>query len=389
MTTHKNHSWLPGALVGVALLSAGAAFAEVKTVTVEGEAAIIEGDPAQTEKNAKREARRRAVEQGAGVLVESNTIVRNFELVADEIASTAKGVIMDEQWGPLTDGATKTSKKIKLTAKVSPEAIEGAVCSVIKQNHDPKVSLVFVEKVGDEAKWSTERGMIEAMFSSAFKDACFTIVEAGVKVSEVTANGDLTQDTINEIVKNSNAQYVVLGTGKVIKGDNSGALIEGTKMNSYAVSANLKLVNASTNEIEAVSFKSANILGISPENALKAVEKTRNKNQMIVESVMDDLMKKVAQRWTSDLVNAGRVQVIVKNVPSFGAAKSFKDLVIKLVTGGKIEQREVKGGQATFDVDVEGGAESLASTIEGKKAGKFTIEVLEVSRGKVVLKLNG
>ena len=376
-------------LLLASLFVSTAALADVKTVTVEGEAAIVEGDPAQTDKNARREARRKAVEQGAGVLVESNTIVRNFQLVADEIATSAKGVIMDEQWGPLVDGDTKTTKKIKLTAKVSPEAIEGAICSVVKQNHDPKISLVFVEKVGDEAKWSTERGMIEAMFASAFKEACFTIVEAGVKVSEVTANGDLTQETIDAVVKNSNAQYVVLGTGKVIKSDKANALIEGTKMNSYAVSANLKLVNTSTNEIEAVAFKSANILGISPENALKAVEKTNNKNQMIVEAVMDDIMKKVAQRWTSDIVNSGRVQVIVKNVPSFGAAKSFKELVTRVITGGKIEQRDVKGGQATFDVDVDGGAEQLASLIEGKKAGKFTVEVIEVSRGKVILKLNG
>jgi uncharacterized protein len=386
MMTKNLHPWL---LAGV-LLQAGVSFAaEVQTVTVEGEAAIVEGDPAQTEKNVKRDARRKAVEQGAGVLVESNTIVRNFELVADEIATSAKGVIVDEQWGPLTDGDTKTTKKIKLTAKVSKEAVEGAICSVIKANHDPKVSLVFVEKVGDEAKWSTERGMIEAMFASAFKDACFTIVESGVKVTEVSANGDLTQETIDQVVKNSNAQYVVLGSGKVIKSDKANALIEGTKMNSYAVSANVKLVNTSTNEIEAVSFKSANILGISPENALKAVEKTNNKSQMIVEGVMDELMKKVSQRWTSELVNAGRVQVIVKNVPSFGAAKSFKELVTKVIQGGKIEQRDVKGGQATYDVDVEGGAEQLASLIEGKKAGKFTVEVLEVSRGKVVLKLNG
>ena len=371
------------------LLLSGSALADVKTVTVEGEAAIVDGDPAQTEKNAKRDARRKAVEQGAGVLVTSNTIVRNYQLVADEIATVGKGVVTDEQWGPLVDGETKTTKKIKLTAKVSPEVIEGAICSVIKQNHDPKVSLVFVEKVGDEGgKWDAERGLVEAMFTSAFKDACFTIVESGVKVTEVSASGDLPQDTIEAIVKNSNAQYVVLGQGKIIKSEQSG-IIEGTKMKSYAVSAQLKLMNTSTNEIEAVSFKSANILGISPENALKAVEATGNKKQMIVEQVMDDLMKKVAQRWTNDIVNAGRVQVIVKNVPSFGAAKSFKDLVVKVVSGGKIEQRDVKGGQATYDVDVDGGAEQLASLIEGKKAGKFTVEVLEVSRGKVVLKLNG
>ncbi len=379
-------SWL---VVG-ALLAPVAAYAQdIKTVTVEGEAAVVPGDEQQTEKNVKRDARRKAVEQGAGTLVESNTIVRNFQLVADEIATSAKGVLVDEQWGPMTDGPTKSTKKIKLTAKVSREAISSSICTVIKANHDPKVSLVFVEKIGDESKWSTERGMIEAMFASAFKDDCFTLVESGIKVTEVSANGDLTQGDIEKIVKNSNAQYVVLGSGKVIKSDKPNSIFEGTKMNSYAVSANVKLINTSNNEIEAVAFKSANILGISPENALKAVERSGNKNQQIVESVMDELMKKVAARWTSDLVNAGRVQVIVKNVPSWGAARSFKQMVKKALSQAKVEQRDVKGGQATFDIDVDGGAEALATAIEGKKAGRYTIEVLEVTRGKVVLKLNG
>ncbi|MCC7073324.1 MAG: hypothetical protein IT383_18575 [Deltaproteobacteria bacterium] len=378
----KHTPWLLAALV-----AAAPALADVKTVSVEGEAAIIDGDAAQTEKNAKRDARRKAVEQGIGVLVESNTIVRNFQLVADEIATTAKGVINDEQWGPLTDGDTKTTKKIKLTAKVSKEAIEGSICTVIKANHDPKVTLVFVEKVGDEAKWSTERGMIETMFTEAFRNACFTIVEPGIKVTELNANGDLTQEDIEKIVKNSNAQYVVLGQGKVIKGDNKFAITEGTKMNSYSVSANVKMINSATNEIEATAFRSTNILGISPENALKAVETGGGKGRMIVDAVMDGLMKKVAERWSEVLTNEGRVQVIVKEVPSFGAAKSFKEMVQRVLSSSKIEQREVKNKVATFDVNVDGGAEALASAIEGKKAGKYTVEVLEVARGKVVLVL--
>ncbi len=380
--TMQHTPWLLAALV-----AATPVLADVKTVSVEGEAAIVEGDPAQTEKNAKRDARRRAVEQGVGVLVESNTIVRNFQMVADEIATTAKGVISEEQWGPLTDGDTKTTKKIKLTAKVSKEAIEGSICTVIKANHDPKVSLVFVEKVGDETKWSTERGMIEAMFTSAFRDACFTIVEPGIKVSEVSANGDLTQEDIEKIVKNSNAQYVVLGQGKVIKSDNKHAITEGTKMNSYSVSANVKMINTANNEIEATAFKSTNILGISPENALKAVEQGGGKSKMIVDAVMDSLMKKVAETWAGALANQSRVQVVIREVPSLAAAKSFTDLVRRALSPTKLEMREVKNKVATYDIDVDGGAEALAAAVEGKKAGKFTVEVLEVARGKVVLAL--
>ncbi|MBM4280963.1 MAG: hypothetical protein FJ137_09440 [Deltaproteobacteria bacterium] len=369
----------------VALLFAGAAFADVKTVTVVAEVADT-GNAESVEREAKRQARRQAVEQGAGVLVSSNSIMRNYQLIADEIATTAKGVILDEQWGPLEPGKTASTKQIRLVAKVSPDAIPDSICTVMKQNHDPKVAMVFVEKVGDEDKWSTERGLLEAMFAGAFVDACFTVVEAGVKVTEVSANGDLPKSAIDEIVKNADAQYVILGAGKVIKAKVGADSVLGDKMNSYSVSANLKLVNTSTSEIEAVATKQMQVVGISAEKALEASDSKLKKN--LTGLILDELLSKIAKRWTSDMVNAGRVSVLVQGVGSLKAATAFKELVAKSFTGARVDQRQVKGGQASFDIEVEGGAEKLAETIEGKKAGSWTIEVIEVTRGKVVLKLN-
>lgn len=376
------------ALILIAALSAGTANADLTTVTVTGEAAIVVGDDAQTEKDVKRAARRNAIEQGAGVMVQSNSIMRNYTLIADEIATSAKGVITDENWGPLTAGPTGTTKKITLTAKVSPEAVADSVCTVLKANHDPKVVLVFVEKFGDEEKWSTERGMVEAIFTDAFVQACFTIIESGIKVTEVSANGDLPQAAITEIVKNTDAQYVVLGSGKFLKAkkpeDSQNSLLGGS-MNSYSMSASLKMINTSTNEIEAVAVKQIQIMGISPEKALESNEPSKKK---LTGAIMDDLLKKISQRWTTDLVSTSKVNVQVQNVVNYAAAKAFKELVEKSFKGGKAEQRRVSNGTASYDVEVDGGSDSFAATIEGKKAGKFTVEVIEVTKGKVILKLN-
>jgi hypothetical protein len=165
---------------------------DVKTVNVDAEADASE-DMATVEKELKREARRKAIEQGVGVSVSSNSIVRNFELVADEVTSEAKGIISDEKWGPITDGPTKSTKMIHLTAKVSASVadLERAACTVIKANHNPKVALVFVEKIGNSDKWVAERGLVESMFADAFIGSCFTLVEPGVKVTEISATGDL------------------------------------------------------------------------------------------------------------------------------------------------------------------------------------------------------
>jgi hypothetical protein len=356
----------------------------VGPITAEAE---FNGDLAATEKELKRQARRKAIEEGVGLAISSNSIVRNFELVADEITTEAKGVISEEQWGPITDGPTGSTKKITLTAKVSKDLadLERATCTIIKAKHDPKVALVFVEKIGDQDKWTTERGLVEAMFTEAFIGSCFTVVESGVKVSEISATGDLPQATINEIIKNANADYVVLGQGKVIK-SNATELLGDSGMNSYSVSASLKLINASSNVVEAVATKSVQVLGISPEVAL-SLKVSQKRTSQVVNGIMDELIDNVAARWSSELVNAAPVQVVVEAVPNFASALAFRTLVEKTL---KISVKEptVTGGRALFTIAVEGGAGTLASSLEGKKAGKYTVEVLEVSQGKVVLKLN-
>ncbi len=379
----KHSAWIVAAAVLGSVAPAHAQ--DVKTVSVVAEA-DFSGDLAATEKEAKRQARRKAIEEGVGVSVSSNSLVRNFELVSDEITTEAKGIIQDEKWGALSDGPTGSTKKIALTAKVSRNIadLEKAACTVIKGNHNPKVALVFVEKIGDAEKWVTERGLVEAMFTDAFINSCFTLVESGVKVTEVSASGDLPQDAINQIVKNADAQYVVLGQAKIMKSQ-AKMLLANSDMNSYSVSASLKLINTSNNSIEAVATKQIQVLGISPEVAL-SIKGNSTKKVQLVNGIMDELVEKITTRWSSEMVNASQVQVQVQNA-NYSGAESFKNFVEKSLKA-KAELRKVLAGTANFDIDIEGGAEGLASAIEGKKAGKHTIEVIEVSRGKVVLKLN-
>jgi hypothetical protein len=388
MTLKNALSFVAATALGVSTLTAAPAQAQdlklVGPITAEAD---FNGDIAATEKELKRQARRKAIEEGVGVAVSSNSIVRNFELVADEITTEAKGIISEEKWGPITDGPTGSTKKITLTAKVSKNVadLEKAACTVIKANHNPKVALVFVEKIGDQDKWVTERGLVEAMFTDAFIGSCFTLVESGVKVTEVSATGDLPQATINEIVKNADAQYVVLGQGKIMKAD-AKQLLGDSAMNSYSVSASLKLINTANNAIEAVATKQVQVLGISPEVALN-LKGNQQKKAQLVNGIMDELVEKVTTRWSSELTNASTVQVQIDGVPNYAAAKAFKELAEKVLKA-KVEQRSVSGGRASFDIDVDGGADALAAGLEGKKAGKHTVEVIEVTRGKVILKLN-
>ena len=72
----------------------------------------------------------------------------------------------------------------------------------------------------------------------------------------------------------------------------------------------------------------------------------------------------------------------------FRTTGELVELCEKNLSGEVIQQRDVKGGSATFDITVDGGSDTIAAAVEGKKAGKYTVEVVEGARGKVILKLN-
>jgi hypothetical protein len=230
-----------------------------------------------------------------------------------------------------------------------------------------------------------ERGPIEALFTESFMNNCFTIVEPGVRVTEIAANGDLPQETIKAIVKNSKAQYVLLGKGKIVKTDKSRTPAKDTNMNTYSIDATVRLLNAETNVIEAIATKNHNAMGISAEHALRV---TKNGRQVVIEDIMDELFRKIGERWASELANENTIEVTVNGIKNYNAAKEFRAGVEGALRGSKVTQRTLKGGVAELEVTFEGGADAFAAAIDQKKMGKSKVEVMEVAPGKVVLQLN-
>ena len=368
-------------------LVATTASAAVKTIEVTAEVADT-GQEESTRRAAKREARRLAVEQGAGTLVSSNTLVRDFEVVRDEITTSAKGFITDEKWGKLTrSGGTA---KIKLTAKVRADKAQGAICNVIKAEFDPKIALLFVEKTGaPNTDWKVERGLFETEMISKLIENCFTIVEPGVKVTEVSRNGDIPQEIINKVVANTDAQYILIGASRILEQDKGKSVFENTAMQSYSMDLNLKLFNIDTKTYEAVATSKTVSFGLNPSTALRVKNKSGQRNgDYLISETLGTLFGKIAERWSSDLVNSSRVELHVKNVKNYSSVQKFKRALAKTYPEGKVTSKgSFRNKKAVFYVNVDGGAESLAEKLE-KGVGSQSVEVLEVVKGRVVLTLN-
>ncbi len=97
--------------------------AEEITVEAEGSARYYTGEEAEAKRNALREAQRNAVNQGAGMLLTSETEVRDFDLVSDRILSKSKGIL--KNYEILEEGPQGTEYIVRIKATIDTEVLEG------------------------------------------------------------------------------------------------------------------------------------------------------------------------------------------------------------------------------------------------------------------------
>ena len=93
-------------------------------VTAEGEAAIFGGNLGSAKKQALLNAQRAAVEQGVGMLIDSKTVAKNFEIIKDEVLTSSQGFV--EKYKIIDEGrsADGSSFRVKIQAVVSEKLLE-------------------------------------------------------------------------------------------------------------------------------------------------------------------------------------------------------------------------------------------------------------------------
>lgn len=111
---------------------------DIQIIEKEGETVLGEDmTPSQAKALALNNARRAAIEQASGVIVHGSSVVYNFQLVSDLVASAMRGVIIKEE--VLADDIRKEGKQIiyfaKIRAHVKPlEGREKGNLKILKAN---------------------------------------------------------------------------------------------------------------------------------------------------------------------------------------------------------------------------------------------------------------
>jgi hypothetical protein len=101
-----------------------------------------------------------------------------------------------------------------------------------------------------------------------------------------------------------------------------------------------------------------------------------------------DMIKKIAARWTRDVSDGNDVHLTVRKVPSFRTASDFRTALSQHVRGIRnVSQRSFASGTQELDVTLQGSTEEFAQEVEAKKLGKFSVRVVGLTANTVDLEL--
>ncbi len=180
-------------------------------VLVEGVGAMSGGGTADLARDAAlRDALRKAVEQGVGTLVNSETQVQNFQLISDRIYSASEGYVASYRViGERQDGALW---RVTIRARVKNDRIENDLAAIgillLEQNR-PRIA-VLVKELDNWEDFSVEDGMmsqemVEAGLLGSFARRGFPVVD----YATVAAN--LKKQQLKAILEGDNQAAALLG----------------------------------------------------------------------------------------------------------------------------------------------------------------------------------
>ncbi|MEJ2367930.1 MAG: flagellar assembly protein T N-terminal domain-containing protein [Acidobacteriota bacterium] len=330
-----------------ALLAMAAAFAvgAQETVTATGSAAILHGDQAQARDRALDSALRAAVEKVVGTMVDSESLVKNNQLLSDKIYTQTKGYI--SHYDIMSEKADPDTNIYQVTVNAAVK--QGDLANdlkglgiLLRRLKMPRVAVALQEQ-GNAAS---------SRILQILHDRGFHVVDTGQQ-----AQGEqfwaMDENGQANLMKQYGAEVVILGDAQA----SSGGSIANSQLQSFQASVSLKALKTDTHELLATANgtgKAVHTGEIGMDNALRQAA-TVAANRLVTE-----LTKSWEKELTSTRFLVLRIQGTTPEQATNIAhrleteARGVKSAVIRDVDNS---------GTATLEVSMEGDASDLAQEL--------------------------
>jgi Flagellar assembly protein T, N-terminal domain len=320
-------------------------------------------------------AQRNAVEEKAGVMINSVTEVENFQVKMDQILSESKGFI--NSYEIISEGKAGNNYKVQIEADVGTGRLRdrmAAIDLIMVRKSKPRLIMIFSEKAQKDA-------IAEAAMSRYFMSYGFKLVDADSAKKGKARVGiqNLSNDPkeVTRIAQNYGAEVVILCKVEVVAKSYkmSDVKMGDIEVTSNDVTVSGKVINGDTGEVIATDSK------------------TRKGNvKLAVEDAAKDLARvmkdEILERWSSELTNVATVKLEVSGLNSYRDLSRFKELLALKVKGYRQHhQRSYANGEVEMDVEIKGNTQSLADDLAAIALGSRKIKILKITQNKIEARL--
>jgi len=355
-----------------------------------GVGAITYNDAAAARDRAVDDAKRKAVESVLGTFIDSQTRVENYQVMEDRILSWTRGYVRN--FTILSEGKQADDLyEVRMLATVDQGNLQkdlDAVQNLIQSMGNPRVMFLIDEQnIGETWDryhyFSVDMTASETAMMNKFLEKNFEVVDPGVVRQNkerdavlAAINGDT--KAAASLAAALEAEVVITGKAlaKVATGVNLGG------MKSCQASLTARVIDADVGTVLATGSKTAAYPHIDEVvGGTKAIEKAANQ-------LTDELIAKILEKWRSRIYGANTVKLLVTGLENYNEAVNFRGALGYAARGIKaVQQRNVTGASAEFDVQIQGSADQLARELDARQIGSYSLSVVSVTANKVSLRL--
>jgi len=348
---------------------------ESQTVTAEG-VAVVQGNARDIARDAAIEdAQKRAVEQAIGILVNSQTMVENFQLISDKILTQTKGYL--KRYNVASETLDGNLLRVRINAEVSlgklTEDLSG-IGILLGQMHNPRTIILIAEQnIGHEwyAWWwgyhgeQTDIGVVENTFIDVFTQKGFEFIDHDTASKEIKVTAaykvqDLTATQAKTLGGQVDAEVVIVGKAlSKLYGEVGGGL------KSVQADISVKAIRTDTGQVIAAATTHGAAVHITPETAgIEALKKAST-------SAAEQLMEKIIAVYSKEVGGTKSINITITGLNKTQFAK-FKDVLRNQVRGIKdLHERSFSGNTAKISVDSKSSTQVLSDELLVRDFGTF------------------
>ena len=374
---------------------------DVQTQTAQGQAAVLNGDKPAAREKAIEDALRHAVEMAVGTKVTSTSEIQDFQSKMDQVLTHSQGFV--KKYEIVKEGMDGDVVQVTVRAVISNAELDKdlqAMGLLMARKGMPRTMVLVAEQnigmAAPAAAWMKDKGGANALVSADLRIAENTIldqlknggfrqlIDPEIATEKVAQVGGITTEInasqARKLKSLTGAEVILIGQVIATSRGEMGDLGPGWRSCTATISG--RAVNTDNGDILSTDETTQNAAQLDDLTCGKEAIKKASK------VFAQDMIKKIASRWSADVSGGNEIHVTVRKVAGFKQATDLRNALTQHVRGVKgVSQRSFSGGTQELDVTLVGSTDQFAQEVEAKKLGKFSVKVTGVTANTVDLEL--